>query len=142
MSSSAHVDNKKKNILILGKGSTQGLERTLIAKKMYLIKFTVVKKKFCLSLHCNGGNSFLFVNGADIHQFKAKDSESETQMKVIFFLRVYLVNKHLLVSTLTIPALHPFSYKIGLIKTLIHRAFKISSSWNFFYQENKYLRIC
>ena len=33
MSSSVHVDNKKKNILVLGKGPTQGLEHTLIAKK-------------------------------------------------------------------------------------------------------------
>ena len=31
MSSSAHVDNKKKHILILGKGPTQGLEHTLTA---------------------------------------------------------------------------------------------------------------
>ena len=51
MSSSCHIDNKKKNILVLGKGPTQGLEHTLTAEKMYLINFTVTKKKFCLSLH-------------------------------------------------------------------------------------------
>ena len=34
MSSSPHIDNKKKDILILGKGPTQGLEHTLTAKKM------------------------------------------------------------------------------------------------------------
>ena len=34
MSSSLHIDNKKKDILILGKGPTQGLEHTLTAKKM------------------------------------------------------------------------------------------------------------
>ena len=33
MSSSVHVDNKKKYILILGKGLTQGLEHTLTAEK-------------------------------------------------------------------------------------------------------------
>ena len=33
MSSSAHIDNKKINILVLGKGSTQGLQHTLTAKK-------------------------------------------------------------------------------------------------------------
>ena len=33
MRSSAHVDNSKKDILILGKGPTQGLEHTLTAKK-------------------------------------------------------------------------------------------------------------
>ena len=42
---------------------------------MYSIKFTVTKKKFCLSLHYNGANSYLFVNGTEIYKFKAKDSE-------------------------------------------------------------------
>ena len=51
MSSSTHIDNKKKDILVLGKGPTQGLEHTLTAAKMYSINFTVTKKKFCLSLH-------------------------------------------------------------------------------------------
>ena len=32
-------------------------------------------KKFCLSLHYNGGKNYLFVNGTEIHNFKAKDSE-------------------------------------------------------------------
>ena len=40
MSSSSHIDNKKKDILILGKGPTQGLEHTLAAEKMYSINFT------------------------------------------------------------------------------------------------------
>ena len=71
MSSSVHVDNKKKDILILGKGPTQGLEHTLTAEKMYSINFTVTKKKFCLSLHYNGANSYLFVNGTETHKFKA-----------------------------------------------------------------------
>ena len=35
MSSSAHIDNKKKDILISEKGPTQGLEHTLTAEKMY-----------------------------------------------------------------------------------------------------------
>ena len=42
---------------------------------MYSINFTVTKKKFCLSLHYNGANSYLFVNGKEIVKFKAKDSE-------------------------------------------------------------------
>ena len=42
---------------------------------MYPINFTVTKKKFCLSLHYNGENSYLFVNGKKIVKFKAKDSE-------------------------------------------------------------------
>ena len=69
MSSSVHVDNQKKDILILGKGSTQGLEHTLTAEKMYSINFTVTKKKFFLNLHCNRANTYLFVNGTEIYKF-------------------------------------------------------------------------
>ena len=42
---------------------------------MYSINFTEKNKKFCLSLHYNGANSYLFVNGTEIYKFKAKDSE-------------------------------------------------------------------
>ena len=42
---------------------------------MYSINFTVTKKPFCLSLHYNGANSYLFANGTRIYKFKAKDSE-------------------------------------------------------------------
>ena len=45
------------------------------AEKKYSINFTFTKKKFCLSLHYNGENSYLFVNGTEIYKFKAKDSE-------------------------------------------------------------------
>ena len=49
MSSSAHIDNKKKDILVLRKGPTQGLEHTLTPEKIISINFTVIKKKFCIS---------------------------------------------------------------------------------------------
>ena len=78
MSFCAQIDNKKKDILILGKGPTQRLENTLTAEKMYSINFTVTKNKFCLSLPYNGANSYLFVNGTKIYKFKAKDSEIVT----------------------------------------------------------------
>ena len=42
---------------------------------MHSINFTENNKKFCLSLHFNGANSYLFVNGTEIYKFKAKDSE-------------------------------------------------------------------
>ena len=77
MRSSTKTDKRRKDILILGKGPTQGLGHTLSAEKMYSINFTEHNKKFCLSLHYNGANSFVFVNGTDIHKFKAKDSEIE-----------------------------------------------------------------
>ena len=76
MSSSVHVDNKKKDILILGEGPTEGLDgTTLTAEKMYSINFTANKTRFPLNLHYNGANSYLFVNGTGIYKFKAKDSE-------------------------------------------------------------------
>ena len=75
MSSSANIDNKKKDILVISKWPSQGLEHTLTAEKIHSINFTVANKKICLSLHYNEANSYLFVNGAEIYKFKAKDSE-------------------------------------------------------------------
>ena len=67
----------KKNILIFGKYFTQGLNNTAIyAEKLYSVNFTENNKKFCFSLHYNGANSYLFVNGAEIYKFKANDSET------------------------------------------------------------------
>ena len=75
MSSFTKIDNRKKDILILGKGPTQGLEHPPSAEKMYSINFTKNKKKYCVSLLYNGANSYLFVNGVAIYKFKAKDSK-------------------------------------------------------------------
>ena len=74
MSSSTKIDNKKKNILILGKGPTQGIEHTLSPEKMYSINFTENNKTFCLILHYNEASSYLFVNGKEIQKLKTKDS--------------------------------------------------------------------
>ena len=74
MSSSPHIDNKK-DILILGKDPTQKLEHTLTEEKLYSINFTKENTKFCLGLHYNRGNSYLFVNATELIKFKAKDSE-------------------------------------------------------------------
>ena len=76
INSSIHIDNKGKDILILGKGPTQGLgEISLTTEKMHSIDFTLTKKKFCLTLNFNGVNSYFFVNGTEIYKFKVKDSE-------------------------------------------------------------------
>ena len=74
MGSSARIDNKKKDILVLGIGPTQWLEHTLTAEKMYSINCTITKKIY-LSLHYNRTNSYLFVNCTEIYKFKAKYSE-------------------------------------------------------------------
>ena len=50
MSSPAHVDSKKKDILILGEGPTQGLDdKKLTAEKKYSISFTESRKNICLN---------------------------------------------------------------------------------------------
>ena len=55
MSSSVHVDNKRKDILILGEGAIQGLhDTTLTAEAKYPINFTQSERRFLLSLHYNG----------------------------------------------------------------------------------------
>ena len=59
MNSSTKIDNMEKDISILGKGSTPGLEHTLSAKKC--INFTEKDKKFCLSLHYNRVNIYLLM---------------------------------------------------------------------------------
>ena len=81
MSSSMNVDNKNKDILILGQGPTQGLDdTTLTAEAIYSINFTRPNKRFVLSMHYNGSNSFLFVNATKI-----------AQCKVIFQKSLYLI---------------------------------------------------
>ena len=70
MSSSTKIDNRKKDILILGKVPTEGLEQTLSAEKIYSINFTEKNKKFCLSLHYNNTNSYLFANDTKVIKFK------------------------------------------------------------------------
>ena len=64
-----------KDTLVIGRGPMQGLETTLTAEKMYSINFAASKRRFCLSLHYSGANSYLFVNGTEIYKFKAKDSK-------------------------------------------------------------------
>ena len=62
MSSSVYVNNKGKDILILGEGPTQGLDFTaLTAEANYSINFTKSNRRFVLSLHYNESNSFLLM---------------------------------------------------------------------------------
>ena len=76
MSSSVYIDDKNKDILILGEGPTEELhDATVTAEEKYPIDFTQSRKKVALSLHCHGSISFLFVNATKVYQFKAKISE-------------------------------------------------------------------
>ena len=79
MSRSVHASNKTQNVLALGKDFIQKINNTTIhAEKMYSPNFSVENKIFVLSLHYNGDNSYLLVNGQKVTQFKAKNSEIGT----------------------------------------------------------------
>ena len=60
--SSVHIDNKGEDILILGKGATQGLNNTLL----------IAETQHSSNIE---SNSFLFVNATKVLQFKAKNSK-------------------------------------------------------------------
>ena len=67
---------KGKDILILVEGPTQGLDdTTLTAEAKYPNDFAQSGKRFVLSLHYNGNNSFLFVDATKVYQYKTKISE-------------------------------------------------------------------
>ena len=83
MISSAKINNRKKDVLVLGKGPTQGLEHTLSAEKIYSINFTENNKKICLTLHYNRANNYLFINGTEIIKFIVNDSEI-VELKSLF----------------------------------------------------------
>ena len=54
----------------------QGLDTQQFMLKNYIQSILPkTNTKFCLSLHYNGPNSYVFVNGTKIHKFKTKDSE-------------------------------------------------------------------
>ena len=72
MSNSRHATKKKQSVLVLGHGLIQKTnDTTIYAEKMYSPNFTVDSKIFCLNLHYNGNNSYLFVNGKEVTKFKA-----------------------------------------------------------------------
>ena len=71
-----HANNKANNIYVMGDLFVQGVnDTTFDAKKLYSQNFTIANKKFVLSLHYNGDNSYLFVNGKEELKFKAKDDQ-------------------------------------------------------------------
>ena len=71
-----HVDNKNKDILVLGESPLQNLDyTTTTAEAKYPIRFTESGNKFVFSLNYNGSNSLLYANAIKVYQFKAKKSE-------------------------------------------------------------------
>ena len=71
-----HANNKANNIYVMGDLFVQGInDTTLYAEKEYSQNFTAENKKFVLSLHYNGDDSYLFVNGKQELKFKAKGDQ-------------------------------------------------------------------
>ena len=71
-----HSSNKANNIYVIGSGFVLDKNDTsLSAEKKYVTNFSAVNKKCVLSLHYNGDNSYLFVNGKQELKFKAKDDQ-------------------------------------------------------------------
>ena len=76
LGNSLHATNQTQSVLVLGHGLIQKInDSTIYAEKMYSPNFTADNKMFCLGLHYNGDNSYLFVNGKEVTKFKAKNSE-------------------------------------------------------------------
>ena len=73
MSFSVHATNRANNIYLMGTGLTEGInDTTIYAEKDFYRNFTDFGKKFMLSLHYNGDDSYLFANGRQELKFKAK----------------------------------------------------------------------
>ena len=79
MTNSKHANNNTNDVL--GRGLIQKIDDTTIyAEKMYSVNFTVANKTFCLSLHYNGDDSYLFVNGKEDIKFKAKNQSVSAKL--------------------------------------------------------------
>ena len=76
MSFSTHATNRANHIYLMGDGLTQGInDTTLYAEKNYWRNFTDPGKNFVLTLHYNGNDSYLFVNGRQELKFKCKTDQ-------------------------------------------------------------------
>ena len=76
MSFSVHATNRANHIYLIGTGLTQGInDTTIYAEKNFTRNFTDPVKKFVLSLHYNGDESYLFVNGRQELKFKCKTDQ-------------------------------------------------------------------
>ena len=88
----------------------QGVDSTaLTAGKIHSINLTKSRKKFCLRLHYNGANSYLFVNDTEMNKFKEKDSET-----VATPLRLVNISKDVFTGNMNKKELHGYVYSISV----------------------------
>ena len=100
MSFSSHEINRQNEIYVLGKDFIQGVttvgptalsgrtnkETTIYAEKVYKHNFTRSNEKFVLSLHYNGGNSYLCVNEGEELKFKSKTFSDQVKQNILLCL--------------------------------------------------------
>ena len=80
---------------MLVEGLTHGINGSFgSAEKKFSINFIKANTKFCLSLHCNTHNSYLFVNGKEILNLKLAIKMLTLQLN--FVLGAYLMDLLLL----------------------------------------------
>ena len=90
-------------------------EHSLTAEKLYSINLTKANRKFCLSLHCNGAKSYLFVNGTEIIKFNSKGSEITA-----YTLCLGNISKDWSVDIMKKTGLKGYVYDFMLIMILLH----------------------
>ena len=97
MSFSSHERNRENEIYVLGKDFIQGVTTvgptalngrtskgtTIYAEKIYKHNFTEPNKKFVLSLHYDGDDSYLFVNGGEELKFRAKTFSDQVKQNIM-----------------------------------------------------------
>ena len=81
---------------------------------MYSNNFSANKRIFCLSLHYNGDNSYLFVNGKEMIKFKAKDSEIAANP-----LRLGNISKDFSESNMKKTGLYRSIYKLSIVYKVV-----------------------
>ena len=93
--SASHAENRKNNFLVLGESPTYGINGSFWSpEKKFRIIFTKPSTKFCLNLHDNADNSYLFVNGIEI--FKFKIDNKNVNFPLNFAMEVFLMDLVLL----------------------------------------------
>ena len=84
-SSSSHADNCKNSFLVLGEGPNFGINGSFgSSEKKFSINFSKANTKFCLSLHYNADNSYVFDNGKEIFKFKADNKNVDFPTQFCF----------------------------------------------------------
>ena len=92
---SSHADNRKNNFLISGGSPTYGINGSSGSpEKRFSLNFTKANAMFCLSLHYNADDNYLFVNGKEILNLKL--AIKMLTLQLIFFSEVFLMDLVLL----------------------------------------------